>query len=50
MNLGLTRPDAVVSLNHVATLDYVSDDGDVLAYEALNLADDNGGLFIHAIP
>ena len=28
MNLGLLRPDAIVSLNHVQGLDYVDDDGD----------------------
>jgi carbon-monoxide dehydrogenase medium subunit len=35
MNLGLTRPDVVVSLNHVASMDYVSDDGDALRIGAM---------------
>ncbi len=31
MNLGLMRPDAIVSLNHVQGLDYVEDDGDAVS-------------------
>jgi carbon-monoxide dehydrogenase medium subunit len=35
MNLGIARPTAVISLNRVAELDYVRDDGDVLRIGAM---------------
>jgi aerobic carbon-monoxide dehydrogenase medium subunit len=35
MNLGIARPTAVVSLNRVAELDYVRDEGDVLRIGAM---------------
>ena len=35
MNLGIARPTAVISLNRVAELDYVRDDGDVVRIGAM---------------
>ena len=35
MNLGILRPDAVVSLNHIPSLDYVEDAGECLRIGAM---------------